>query len=117
VNPFEQVPARDLPIVISRMSVGTWRHFAGPGATMLEVQRTKLGTSITAATADGRALWYGWVRRDGLTYAVHNHGGTAESIHLQHVDGLISALSTVLVALSRGVGSVVREAMDEPVSV
>lgn len=114
---FYRPTARDLPIVISRMTVGTWRHFNWAGNTFLEVQRTGWGFTLTAARTDAVALWYAGVRRSGLEYRINDHGAVGGVISEDCMPGLITALTFALGRMQRGVATIARDALNEPAGV
>jgi hypothetical protein len=115
---FDRPAERDLPIIISRMAVGTWHHYGWVGNTFLEVQRTGWGFSLSASRTDGVALWYAGVRRSGMEYRINDHGAVGGSeISEDHLPGLITALTFALNRLHRGVSVIARDALNESAGV
>jgi hypothetical protein len=115
---FERPAERDLPIIISRMEVGAWKHFGWEGNTFLEAQRTGWGFNLAASRTDGVALWYAGVRRSGMEYRINDHGAVGGGqISEDHVPGLITALTFALTRLHRGVTDFARDALNESAGV
>lgn len=118
MNSYLDRPADgDIPIILSRMAIGTWVHYAFDGNTFLEVQRTGWGFQLVAARDDAVAIWYAGVRRSGMEYRISDHGGAGGFVSELHVPGLITALGVALEQLHLGVAATVRAAQNEPANV